>query len=89
MQRFFDTHRGHLMQICVDKQDGKERILTGILCVSGKGVPMISEGDVDNPELKQVNVNKIKWIMVSGIKHHPKSEKTEDIKDEKLLIGKP
>ena len=72
MNRFFNTHRGYLMSICIDKADGTERILNGICCVSQKGVPMISEGDIEVPELKQVNVNKIKWVMLDGVRHFPK-----------------
>lgn len=72
MVKFFSSHRGYLMSICIDKVDNTERVLNGILCLSAKNVPMISEGDVENPELKQINVNKIKWIMLRGIKHYPK-----------------
>lgn len=76
MERFFRTHRGHLMTITVDKKNGEERRLTGILCLSAKGVPLISEGDApEEADLKQVAVTRIKEIFMKGIRYRPKEIK--------------
>ncbi len=73
MDKFFKSHRGYLMSITVDKKSGEERVLTGILCLSAKGVPLISEGDSpEEPDLKQIAVTRIKSIFMNGINYRPK-----------------
>ena len=75
MINFFKTHRGHLMSITIDKKSGEERNLIGILCLSKKGVPLISEGDSpNNPDLKQIPVTRIKQIFMNGIIYKPKGK---------------
>ncbi len=73
MVTFFNTHRGYLMSVTIDKKNGEERVLTGICCVSAKNVPMISESeDVNEPDLKQIPVTRIKSIFLNGVWHYPK-----------------
>ncbi len=76
MVKFFQTHRGYLMSVNIDKASGEDRTLTGILCLSKKNVPMISESeDPNEPLLKQIPVTRIKSIFMNGIYYRPKESK--------------
>ena len=69
-----DKIRGKFVRILVDKNDGTERELVGVLIRSKKNVFCVDEGTSDDPSFRAVNVHKIKSFTIDGIKHTPKDK---------------
>jgi hypothetical protein len=73
IEKGMDGYRGHFVSICFDKKDGTERVLNGVLC-RARDQFLVNEGTTEEPEFKQFNVNKIKWVRLRGITHKPKEQ---------------
>ncbi len=73
-----DKIRGKFVRILIEKQDGTERELVGVLIRSKKNVFCVDEGTADDPSFRAVNVHKIKAFTIDGIKHTPKEKKDEE-----------
>lgn len=71
IEKSFAEKRGHYMTITIDKADGSERELSGVLCY-GKGQFMINEGDVDAPAFKCIPHNRVKSVRYNQVIFKPK-----------------
>ncbi len=67
-----DKIRGKFVRILIDKQNGEERELVGVLIRSKKNVFCIDEGTSDDPSFRAVNVHKIKAFTIDGKTWKPK-----------------
>lgn len=76
LEKGLDGFRGHFVSVCFDKKDGTERVLNGVLC-RAKSQFLVNEGTSDDPEFRQFNVNKIRWVRLDGVTHRPKEKPSE------------
>lgn len=72
LEKELEKHRGWFMQICFDKKDRTERVLTGVLC-KAKGQFIINQGEVDEPDFRAFSHNKVKWVKCDGVTYRPKT----------------
>jgi hypothetical protein len=70
----FQKKRGEYLEITIDKDNGDERVLAGVLCFSEKSkVYYINEGEsVKDFCPKMIKLNRVKRIVNNGVSYSPK-----------------
>lgn len=72
MFKGLEKKRGWYAELTVDKADGTERVLAGVICKLPKGAWAVNEGDMDEPHFRTIPLSRVKSVFIDGIVIRPK-----------------
>lgn len=74
LHEIFIARRKSYIELTIDKADGTESILEGVLCLSAKAVWMVNSGDIKSPVWRTIPMRRVKSIFHAGVSFGPAEE---------------